>query len=153
MSTVAPTTTQTIPAAAVDHPAADDVAVRAVGAVALAALALIHVEDLPDTWGDSKLVGGEFVLLIAAALALGGAVLVRRVGLRLWLAVGALAGSALLGYVVSRTIGIPGDDDDIGNWRCPLGLATLTVEVIVLALAAWVTIDMVRRRAAAGSRS
>jgi hypothetical protein len=35
-------------------------------------------------------------------------------------------GGERVGYVVSRTSGLPGDhDDDVGNWRQPLGLASL----------------------------
>jgi len=136
MSTVDQRTTGTEPAAAVAAPFSEAPA-RAVGAVALAALALIHVEDLPDTWGDSTLVGSAFVVLIAVSLALAGALLARPVNQRLWLVVGAVGAGAMVAYVLSRTSGIPGDDDDIGNWRCPLGLATLTVETLIIVLAAW----------------
>jgi hypothetical protein len=42
----------------------------------------------------------------------------------------------LLGYVLSRGPGLPGYDDDRGNWTEPLGLVSLGVEVLLLALAA-----------------
>ena len=144
---VAPQTPATEPAAppAAAGTLAGDAPARAVGAVALASLALIHVEDLPDTWGDSTLVGSAFVALIAVSLVLAAALLARPAwATRLWLAVGAVGAGAMVAYVLSRTSGIPGDDDDIGNWRCSLGLATLTVEALIMVLAAWVVSE--RRR-------
>lgn len=129
--------------AVVDH---RDVAARAVGAVALAALALIHVEDLPDTWTASRLVGAQYIALIAVSMLIAAALLIRRASPRLWLAAGVVAGSAMLAYVLSRTTGIPGDHADIGNWRCALGLAALTVESMILTLAAWATLSSVRPR-------
>ena len=43
--------------------------------------------------------------------------------------------SALIGFVLSRTTGLPHASDDIGNWTEPLGLASLFVEVTVAAAA------------------
>lgn len=111
-----------------------DLAARAVAAVALAALALIHVVDLPDTWTASTLVGSEYVVLVVASVLVAAAML-RRGEAQVWSAAAAIAGSALLAYTLSRTTGIPGDSEDIGNWRCPLGLAALTVESMLLMLA------------------
>jgi hypothetical protein len=54
---------------------------------------------------------------------------------RQWGATLAIAVSALVAYTLSRTTGIPGDSADIGNWRCPLGTAALTVEGLTLAVA------------------
>ena len=42
--------------------------------------------------------------------------------------------SAALGYVLSRTTGLPNATGDIGNWTEPLGLASLFVEGSVIAL-------------------
>ena len=50
----------------------DEVA-RAVGALALAALAVIHVVDLPPTLGPTPLVGAGYFAIIAAAVVTGGA--------------------------------------------------------------------------------
>ncbi len=41
----------------------------------------------------------------------------------------------IAGYVVSRTTGLPGATDDIGDWANALGLATLAVEAALVALA------------------
>jgi hypothetical protein len=42
--------------------------------------------------------------------------------------------SPFIGYVLSRTTGLPGAMGDIGNWTEPLGLASLYVEACVFAL-------------------
>jgi hypothetical protein len=102
---------------------------RAVGAVALAALALIHVEDLPDTFTASRLVGAEYLALIALSIGIAAALLTRRAGPRLWFSAGAVAVSAMFAYVLSRTVGIPGD--------YTLGLAALTVEAMIIMLSGW----------------
>lgn len=51
------------------------------------------------------------------------------------LAAAALAGSVLLGYVVDRTIGMPNATGDIGNWTEPLGLTSIVVEGLTVAVA------------------
>ena len=49
-----------------------DVVARAVGALALAALAVIHVVDVPGTLGPTPLVGLGYFGIIAGALLAGG---------------------------------------------------------------------------------
>ena len=42
------------------------------------------------------------------------------------------------GYVLTRTVsGFLGDHSDVGNWRCSLGLAALSVEALLILLSAW----------------
>jgi hypothetical protein len=114
-----------------------DVIARAVGAVALATLALIHVVDLPGTLGPLPLVGAGYLGIIAAAVVVGGMMIARSHRL-VWAAAGGLAAGAMGGYVLTRTIGgFLGDHGDVGNWRCPLGLAALSVETLIILLAAW----------------
>jgi hypothetical protein len=61
-----------------------------------------------------------------------------------WAAAGGLAASAMGGYVLTRIVGgflgdhgDVGDVGDVGNWRCPLGMAALSVETLLILLAAW----------------
>jgi MFS family permease len=122
---------------AVPLPPATEVIARAAGAVALAALAVIHVVDLPATLGPLPLVGAGYLGIIAAAVMVGGMMIARSHWL-VWAAAGGLAAGAMGGYVLSRTIsGFLGDHSDVGNWRCPLGLAALSVETLLIMLAAW----------------
>jgi len=116
---------------------AADVVARAVGAVALATLAMIHVVDLPGTLGPLPLVGVGYIGIIAAAALVGGMMIARSHWL-VWAAAGGLAAGAMGGYVLTRTVGgFLGDHSDVGNWRCPLGLAALSVETVLILLAAW----------------
>jgi hypothetical protein len=118
-----------------------DVITRAVAALALAALAVIHVVDLPGTLGPTPLVGIGYLGIIAAAVLAGGVMITRSHWLA-WAAAGAVAVSAMGGYVLTRALpgGFLGDHGDVGNWRCPLGIAALSVETLIIllvVLAAW----------------
>jgi hypothetical protein len=116
---------------------ATDVIARAVAAAALATLAMIHVVDLPGTLGPLPLVGAGYFMIIAAAVAVGGLMIARSHWL-VWGAAAGLAAAAMGGYVLTRTIGgFLGDHSDVGNWRCPLGLAALSVETLLVLLAVW----------------
>src|ERR1700683_228460 len=85
------------------------VAARAAAALALAALAVIHVVDLPGTLGPTPLVGYGYLGIIAAAMG---------------------------GYILTRALpgGFLDDHGDVGNWHCPLGIAALSVESVIILL-------------------
>jgi hypothetical protein len=106
---------------------------RAVAALALAALAVIHVVDLPGTLGPDRLVGVGYLGIIAAAVVIGG-VLIARPHWLAWAAAAAVAVSAMGGYVLTRALpgGFLGDHGDVGNWHCPLGIAALSVESVII---------------------
>jgi hypothetical protein len=110
-------------------------AVRSVSALALAALAVIHVVDLPGTLGPTPLVGVGYLGIIVAAIMVAGALITRPHWLA-WAAAGAVAGAAMGGYVLTRALrgGFLGDHGDVGNWHCPLGIAALSVESVILLL-------------------
>ena len=117
-----------------------DVIARAVGALALAALAVIHVVDLPATLGPLPLVGLGYLVIIIAAVLIGGVMITRSHWL-VWAAAGGLAVSAMGGYVLTRALpgGFLGDHVDVSNWRCPLGIAALSVETLIILLAVLAT--------------
>jgi hypothetical protein len=112
-----------------------DVVARAVGAMALASLAVIHVVDLPATLGPTPLVGIGYLGIIAAAVLVGGVIIASSHWLA-WAAAGAVAVSAMGGYVLTRALpgGFLGDHGDVGNWHCPLGIAALSVESVIILL-------------------
>ena len=120
-----------------------DVIARAIGALALIALAVIHVVDLPGTLGPTPLVGIGYLGIIVVALGVGGMMIARSHWL-VWAAAGAVAVMAMGGYVLTRALpgGFLGDHGDVGNWRCPLGIAALSVEtliILLMVLAAWLS--------------
>jgi hypothetical protein len=104
---------------------------------------VIHVVDLPGTLGPTPLVGIGYFGIIVSAVLIGGVMIARSHWLA-WAAAGAVAASAMSGYVLTRALpeGFLGDHGDVGNWRCPLGIATLSVEsliILLVVLAAWQT--------------
>lgn len=124
-----------------------DTVARSVAALSLVALAVIHVVDLPATLGPTPLVGAGYFGIIAAAVVTAG-VMITRTHWLAWAAACGVAIAAMGGYVLTRTIpgGFLGDHSDVGNWRCPLGLSALSVEAILILLAA-LTVWQLRGRA------
>ena len=116
-------------------PVVRDAIARTLAVVGLAGVALIHLLDSPGTFAEQAYKGWLYVGLITGCI-LTAAALVRASDLRAWLAALLLPAGALAGFVVSRTVGLPGGADDIGNWTEPLGLASLFVEGSLVALAA-----------------
>jgi predicted Co/Zn/Cd cation transporter (cation efflux family) len=53
---------------------------------------------------------------------------------RAWAAAGLLSVAVLVGYVFTRLVGTTFDNQDVGNWACVLGLASIFVEIWLLAL-------------------
>ena len=113
---------------------------RTLAVVGLTGVALIHLLDLHDTFISTPYKGWLYVALITGALACA-AILVRRDDAKAWAGASLLPLAAFAGFVWSRTVGLPGSADDIGNWWEPLGLASLFVEGAVVALAAHVLAD------------
>jgi hypothetical protein len=110
-------------------------AARAVSALALAALAVIHVVDLPGTLGPTPLIGIGYLGIIVASVLIGGMLIARPHWLA-WAAAAAVAAAAMGGYVLTRAVPgeFLGDHGDVGNWHCPLGIAALTVESVIVLL-------------------
>jgi hypothetical protein len=104
---------------------------RAVAAVGLGGIALIHALDLPGKITETPYLGVGYIGLIVSALILAEMVL-RKDDKLIWIAIAGLALAVIAGFVVNRTTGMPGAMDDIGNWLEPLGLASLVVEAMVV---------------------
>ena len=133
--------------------AAPEFAVPFVGALLAVAVAAVHVADqggvtaLADPtwigWGYRLIeVGGvltAMILLLPRPAWFGPA----------WLgwAAGALLGAApFLGYVASRTVGVPGDSADVGNWGYWVGTVSLLVEAALVMLSVSMLLAMRQRR-------
>jgi hypothetical protein len=110
---------------------------RATAATGLVAVAALHIAAAPDEWDDARVVFWLFIALAAACVALAARL---AFGRDRWsaAAVLTLAVVPMAGYVLSRSTGLPGATDDVGDWANPLGLAALVVEaglVLLVALA------------------
>jgi hypothetical protein len=110
---------------------------RGVGVIGLCGVGLIHTIDAPGHFvgGPDTYLGVMYIGLILSCLALAAALIVRG-DRRVWAAAAGLMGAVTLGFVLSRTTGLPGDSGDIGNWGEALGIASLFVEGSMMALCA-----------------
>jgi hypothetical protein len=135
---------------------APEIAVRLVGALLALAVAAVHVTDQggltalnsPAWIGWSYRLIEVGAVLTALTLLLTGPA---RLG-RPWLgwAAGVLLGAGpFLAYVTSRTVGLPGDSGDIGNWGYWVGTVSLIVEAALVVLSAGMLLGLRRRGSAA----
>lgn len=111
---------------------------RSLGITALSAIAVLHFFDLSHKLQERiAYMSVLFSLLIVASCALGWLLFrAERGWVRLvWAGAAGLAGSAMLGFVVSRTIALPKMGDHVGDWGSPIGLLSLGVEggLVILA--------------------
>jgi hypothetical protein len=104
--------------------------------IGLVGVAAVHIADLPGKWHEVNYIAWMYIAVIAA-VAIGIERLVVKVSKRDYLASSFLSISVIIGYVVNRTVGMPGAKDDIGNWLEPLGLLSLFVE----AFAVWHSVN------------
>ncbi|MGZ4616843.1 MAG: hypothetical protein ACXV4A_14940 [Actinomycetes bacterium] len=65
---------------------------------------------------------------------LTAALLLARRQLLGWLLALGVAAGPLTGFILTRTVGLPGARDDIGNWTEPIGVASVVVEGTLLLL-------------------
>jgi len=122
---------------------APDVAIRVVGAMLALTVAAVHVADQGGVtalnspswigWGYRTIeVGG---VLTALVLLLPRPA--RLTALMTWTgwAAGVLLGvGPFVAYVLSRTVGVPGDSGDVGNWGYWVGTVSLFVEAALIVL-------------------
>jgi hypothetical protein len=108
---------------------------RTLAVVGLAGVALVHFLDAPGTFADAPYKGWLYVGLIVSCLA-AAAALVRSDDRRAWLATLLFPLGAIVAFLVSRAVGLPQGADDIGNWTEPVGMASLFVEGLLVALSA-----------------
>jgi len=113
--------------------AVDDPALRATGVVALLGIGAIHFLQIVDTFQSTPLLGLAYGALIAACVVVAAWMLVRG-DVRAWGAAGLISVAVMLGYAFTRLVGTTFDNEDVGNWACMLGLASLFVDGALLVL-------------------
>jgi hypothetical protein len=117
---------------------------RMTGMLLALAVSVVHIADAGGitaygsphwmAWGYRFIeVGG---VLTALALILPYPGRLARVPWLGWAAAALLGVVPFIGYVASRTIGVPGDHADVGNWGYWLGTVSLIVEAALIMLAA-----------------
>ena len=113
---------------------------QALVVIGLIAVAAIHLLDLRSKMEETPYLGVGYILVIITALVLVERIVVGAKKID-FLAAAGLCLSVLVGFVVNRTVGMPGAMGDIGNWFEPLGLVSLVVEAVV----AWHALRIVQQ--------
>ena len=116
--------------------AVDPAALRPIGVVALLGIGAIHFLQIVETFQSTPLLGVAYAALIAASVAVA-AWLLATGDVGAWVAAGLLSVAVILGYAFTRFVGTTFDNQDVGNWSCMLGLASLFVEAALLALSGY----------------
>ena len=132
---------------------APEFAVRLTGALLAVAVAAVHVADQGGvtTLADPAWIGWGYRLIEVGGVLTALILLLPRLVwfAPVWLgwAAGALLGAApFLGYVASRTVGVPGDSGDIGNWGYWVGTVSLLVEAALVMLSVSMLLAARQRR-------
>jgi hypothetical protein len=102
----------------------------------LLGVALIHLLDLPGTIGPSP-VQGTFYLVLMGACLVAAVLFLHATSWIRWLLVAAIGMAPLVTYILTRTVGLPFDRADIGNWGDRLGVAALFVESVLVLTAVY----------------
>jgi hypothetical protein len=134
-----------------------EMGVRAVGALLALAVSAVHIAD---QGGIAAFVSPSWIGWGYRLIEIGGAL----TALTLVLPLGRLLGPAWLGwaaavllgaapfaaYIASRTVGVPGDPSDVGNWGYWVGTVSLFIEAALVTLSVSMLI-VTRQRASADS--
>lgn len=124
-----------VPADAIEH-TIRHATLRGVGFVGLLGVALIHLLDVIGKISETPYLGVMYIGLMITSVIVAFAVL--HTGRPIaWIAAGALAGMTLIGFILSRTTGLPNATSDVGNWKEGLGLASMFVEAGVILVSAY----------------
>jgi hypothetical protein len=114
-----------------DRRRAIDVSRRASVGLGLASVAAIHILDIPSKFAETPYLAVFYLALIVAAFVVMERLFVVG-GTRDFAAAAILSIAVIAGFVINRTVGMPGAMDDIGNWLEPLGLLSLVIESFVV---------------------
>lgn len=104
---------------------------RLVAAIAAAGMAVSHIPVTKAHLSEAPYIGIGFVLVTIAGLVLMQLLLSRDTRTT-WIAALVVSALALMGYLLSRTVGLPQISDDVGNWGEPLGVMAIVFEAILL---------------------
>jgi hypothetical protein len=93
--------------------------------------AVAHVPVIEPHLVEAPYIGVGFVLLAVVGVYLAVRLVVDPDEL-VWFATGALGVLAVVGYVLSRSVGLPEIGDDVGAWADPLGLTAVSCELVMV---------------------
>jgi hypothetical protein len=135
-STATPTTRQpsTTPdrAGARTTPATRLPVLDLIGIGGLATVIAIHTSELSGKVEETAYLGFGYVLLIAASLV--SIVMLAQRDVRGWYLGGLTCAATIIGFVLTRTTGLPNAKGDIGNWGETIAVWSLIAEGVVVLL-------------------
>ena len=99
--------------------------------IGLVGIVGVHLADLPAKWEETRYIAWMYIGAILFGLFLVDRLVVKT-SKRDYLASSFLSVSVLLGYVVNRSVGMPGAKADIGNWFEPLGFLSIVIELFAV---------------------
>lgn len=103
-----------------------------VGIAGLAVVIAIHTSELSGKVEETAYLGFGYVLLIAASLV--SIVMLAQRDVRGWYLAGLTCTSTIVGFVLTRTTGLPNAMGDIGNWGETIAVWALIAEGLVVLL-------------------
>lgn len=127
---------------------APEVAVRLVGALLALAVAAVHVADQGGvtSMASPAWIGWGYRLIEVGAVLTALMLLVARPAWLGWAAGILLGAGPFVAYITSRTVGLPGDSEDVGNWGYWVGTVSLVVEAALVVLSIGMLLAWRQRR-------
>jgi hypothetical protein len=115
-----------------------EITVRLVGALLALAVAGVHVADQGGitSFTSPSWLGWSYRLIEAGGVITALLLLLPWTAWLGWAAALLLGLGPLLGYLTSRTVGVPGDPGDVGNWGYWIGTVSLIIEAALVMLSA-----------------
>lgn len=115
-----------------------EITMRLVGALLALAVAAVHVADQGGmtSLGSPDWLGWAFRIVEAGGAITAFTLLLPRTAWLGWSAGLLLGLGPLLGYLTTRSIGLPGDAGDVGNWGYWTGTVSLIIEAALVVLSA-----------------
>ena len=108
------------------------VALRFFATVLIMLTGLVHLVIAPEYLTSTPWVGGAFIANFLGAL-LAGAWILQDIWIG-WILGFLVAAGALAAYIVSRTVGLPGFTEGVGEWFEPAGVFSMVVEALFILL-------------------
>ncbi len=111
-------------------------ALRAVSALLALAVSGVHIADQGGltAFNSPDWLGWSFRLIEAGGVLTAIALLLPWTAWLGWAAAVLLGAGPFLGYLASRSIGLPGDPHDVGNWGYWVGTVSLIIEAALMTL-------------------
>ena len=132
--------------------AAPEISVRLVGALLALAVATVHIADQGTITAltSPHWIGWGYRLIEVGGVLTAFAVLLSRPAWMGWVAGVLLGIGPFVGYIASRSVGVPGDPGDVGNWGYWVGTVSLFIEAALIVLSATMLLALRNRQSVPG---